>query len=251
MKPKKDVLAEWVVQMCEFLSRSRHALRVANVTVDKLQKETISDKAAIINLQKDIVNKNTAHLKDMQSTVQTEMKSYAEVLEKSHSNSVICQDKLKNVVKSVAEEENRCRNVMVFGMTEVENQDLVANVTDMLDCIGEKPRILDCMRVGVPKQGKHRPVKITLSSSDVVQQILRKSRNLNSRECFKSVYVSPDRSPEDRAAHKQLVIEMKEKIKTEPNKYHFIRNKTIISRVKENDKNVADKACEFFGTLFN
>ena len=65
------------------------------------------------------------------------------------------------------------------------------------------------------------------------------------------MYVSPDRSPEDRAAHKQLVTEMKEKIKAEPNKYHFIRNKSIISRVKENDKNVADKACEYFGTLFN
>ena len=49
---------------------------------------------------------------------------------------------------------------------------------------------------------------------------------------FKTVFVSPDRSRDERAAHQQLVLRLKEKVKTDPENYHFIRNGTLMSKPK-------------------
>ena len=67
---------------------------------------------------------------------------------------------------------------MIFGLPEEENEKLSEKVTDVLVTIGEKPR-LDACRLGSKSVGgKVRAVKVTLSSSAIVNQILLKARKL-------------------------------------------------------------------------
>ena len=86
-------------------------------------------------------------------------------------------------------------------------------------------------RLGKKSESTIRP--LTLSSSTVVQQILRKSGNLGKTEKFKNVYLSPDRTPEERAKHKVLVLELKRRAEAEDKKF-FIRKGNICSFERQN-----------------
>ena len=72
-------------------------------------------------------------------------------------------------------------------------------------------------------------MKVTLSSSTFVQLILSKSRMLRTSEKYKSVFLSPDRTAEERLKQKELVTELKEKIAEDSQKRHFIRGGKIIT----------------------
>ena len=74
-----------------------------------------------------------------------------------------------------------------------------------------------------------RPVKFTLSSTDHVSQVLRNAKRLRIKEGFKSVYLSPDRTFNERKAHKELLEQLAEKRISEPTKSHYIKNNKVFS----------------------
>ena len=113
---------------------------------------------------------------------------------------------------------------------------LEKEVCDVLVHLGEKPRIVDCCRMGKdsPDGGPAvKPVKFTLAGTDHVRQILSKTRRLREVEGYTAVYICPDRSVERRAAFKKLVEVVKQKRIDEPNKVHIIKNNKIVSSVKD------------------
>ena len=77
-----------------------------------------------------------------------------------------------------------------------------------------------------------RPVKVTLTSSTIVQQILTRERHLRSSELFSKVFISPDRSPEERTEQQKLVLELTKRSNDEPDKIHFIKGGKVCSVVK-------------------
>ena len=120
----------------------------------------------------------------------------------------------------------------MFGLVEEDNELLNNKVSDVLLSIGEKPSIEAC-RVGKRSSSNTaRPVKVTFSSSLTVGQILSRARNLRSCEKHKNVFLSPDRSYEQRTEHRLLVAELKEKSADEPERKHFIRNGKVCSVAK-------------------
>ena len=88
---------------------------------------------------------------------------------------------------------------------------------------GEKPKFT-ARRVGEVKPGAgKRPIKVTLRSPAIVKKILAKSPKMRDSAKFSDVYVSPDRTPDQRAKQRLLVEELKRRKKDEPLKRHFIR----------------------------
>ena len=65
-----------------------------------------------------------------------------------------------------------------------------------------------------------------------MQQILTRARLLKEQERLKDVYVSPDRSPEERSARRLLVEERKKKAAEEPERNHFIKGGKVCSVAK-------------------
>jgi hypothetical protein len=63
--------------------------------------------------------------------------------------------------------------------------------------------------------------------------VLSKARNLREVEGYDSVYISPDRPAEQRAAFRKLVLEVKQKRHMEPERVHIIRNNKIVSSEKD------------------
>ena len=167
--------------------------------------------------------------------MQKEIKSYSEaVTNQSVEAGTQIQDSLKKAVKSAIEEDDQSKNLVVFGLDESDKEQIDSKVAELLSELGEKPRV-SASRIGTKRTGnsRRRPVKVTLASSTVVRQILAKSKQLKLSDNYQSVFICPDRSPEERAARRALVLELKSAAANQPDFKHFIKNGQVHSERKE------------------
>ena len=144
----------------------------------------------------------------VQTMVESGSQSYSAAVQQNSASGTVCNSNiLKKVMKSVAAEEDRSKNLIVFGLKEEEEEQLPALVTAVLEEIGVTPHF-EATRVGwkMPGSTTIRPVKITVPSSTAVHQILMKTGRLKLVETHKDVWICPDRSSEERAAKPNLYV---------------------------------------------
>ena len=210
--------------------------------VSCLKSAAIQSQNSIIGLQNELLDRKDEELQSVKSTVtdavkttvQTEMKSYSKAVSgnsapttRTHVPDV---KTLKSAVKEVVQTEDRSRNLIVFGLKEEAHEDTGKKITEILDYLGEKPR-QDSVRIGVQKSesGGQRPVKVSLASSAHVIQILRAAKRLKNSDKFSSVYICPDRTPEERRMRQEAVTDLKKRLEDEPDKRHFIRGLKVVT----------------------
>jgi len=70
-------------------------------------------------------------------------------------------------------------------------------------------------------------VKVTLSTSVAVSQILAKARKLRTSPKRSSVYISQDRSPAEREQHRLLVAELKKMRDADKSKRYYIKGDVV------------------------
>ena len=132
--------------------------------------------------------------------------------------------------------------MIIYGLEETSGEVLDDRVEQVLAEIDEKPLIRNCVRVEIKRpDSKHpRPVKLSLSNSDHVVQVLRNANKLHAKRGYGSIYIRPDRTEEERKAYKKLLELLKQKRKSEPNRTHCIRNNRVVSS-ETNSESVDDK----------
>ena len=87
-----------------------------------------------------------------------------------------------------------------------------------------------------------RPVKFTLKYTLHVQQLLNNARQLRTNDGFSSIYISPDRSLDERRAYKKLIIEeLKLRRSKEPDKVHVTMNNKIVSFSRQSEPGESGK----------
>jgi hypothetical protein len=235
-------------------TESYHLVRFQHEKMKQLKAELSSTKSAlienqkwVISLQEKVMDCKEKQLEAIQTAVKTTVEDSVKEQFQSYSDAVqenvmVCQPQtetvapevLKQMVQAVVQQEDRSRNLMVFGLSEKENEDITEQVQQVFQEIGIKPAIMEVSRVGKSsKEKKKRPVKVILSSSSVAFQILSQARRLRESEDFSSVFVRPDRSEEERSQNRLLVQELIKKRRDEPGKRHFIRGGTLHSVEKE------------------
>ena len=135
----------------------------------------------------------------VQKTVETEMKSWADIVKKNTSQSQqLASKSVKEAVRCVNEEEKRAQNLMIYGCEEKEDEgptDVVNFVDEVYKNAGNfasPSNMVDCYRVGKKETGKRRPIKAEFSNSGDVQFILTHAHKLRNSE-MRSVYLGPDR----------------------------------------------------------
>ena len=97
----------------------------------------------------------------------TEVKSYSSALTKKLPPDVTSPEALKKIVKAVAEEEDRCTHIMLFGLEE-KNETLSNLVGEVFVSVGEKPSFV-ASRAGKNLANIARPLKVTLTGMAMVQ----------------------------------------------------------------------------------
>ena len=217
------------------LGRSKEILCSAAVCVEGLKQEQIQNQKTLLKLQDDLLRSKTDQVEAVQKTVETEMRSFSDVVKHGCEGKAASTQVIKAAVKSAVLEDGQKRSVMVFGLGEGPDESVRRKVEDMLSvsCGTDKPSVSDCYRVGEVKEGAERPIKVLLNSSETAARVLRNARVLRGSTRFKKVYVSPDRSREEREQRRTLVAQIKEKISSEPGQYHYIKNGTVCSREKQ------------------
>ena len=93
-------------------------------------------------------------------------------------------------------EEDRSRNVIIFGLNETDEEHLTERVDELFQQIELKPRYV-AVRLGRKLAEKTRPVRISLANSSILHQLLSKSKELRLSQQQKTVFIAPDRSSED------------------------------------------------------
>ena len=158
------------------------------------------------------------------------MQSYSEIAKKNCPKTLASKT-IEAAVKRVCDRDDRSRNVIVYGIEETNGEVLQDRVEKILEEIDEKPVVIDCVRVGMKRsEATHpRPVKFSLSNADHVAQVLRNARGLHTKEGYKSIYICPDRTVQERKSYKTLLEKLKEKRQSEPSRVHYIRNNRIVS----------------------
>ena len=102
---------------------------------------------------------------------------------------------------------------------------------ELFASVGEKPSFM-ASRVGKKSGSKRRPVKVTLTCNGSVNQILAKAKRLRTVKKFKYVFLSPDRSLDERTQHRNLIPDLKQRISELPDKRHYIRDGHIVTTEK-------------------
>ena len=144
---------------------------------------------------------------------------------------------VEKAVESAASKSSRSCNFIVYGAEEEDTSlTCVLNTANEL-CnvikVWPRPQLLAASRIGTFVNGKVRPIKVTVASSEIVNQVLSSASKLKSSEDLHSIYLAPDSSSKDeQLAHRKLVKELKKKIANEPDKYHFIRDGKTLSADK-------------------
>ena len=201
----------------------------ARKTVEQLQEEKICDQRTVIELQEKLISKKDEELGVVSQTVEKELKSYSSVLKQS-CTTALSPKNIATAVQKITKEEDRAKEVLVFGVVEESNECVTSKVTTILEQLGEKPRIRGCRRIGQPVTGvdTKRPIIFSVNSTDVVYQILRKAKRLREIEGFKTVYISPNRTPEERISRQKLVNDLKQRRSSDPSGRYFIRKGEIV-----------------------
>ncbi len=224
----KAQLSEWLFSTIYLLDRCCNPLlSYADRDVGVLKDEKIGEQKKIIDLQEQLIAKQEENLQSVKKTVETELRSYSSVVEKSCTEALKPQ-KLAAVVKTVTDKEDRSGNIVVFGLPEEENEVVEDKVIQILEQLQEKPRIMSCSRLGKQKPSAVRPVRFSVHNSATVFQILQKAKMLKDIDSYKSIYLCPDRTIGERETRRKLVEQLKQRRQNNQQKRYYIRKGEII-----------------------
>jgi hypothetical protein len=92
----------------------------------------------------------------VQTAVKSEFTRWNKVVALRSQPPTVTQDKLKEAIRSVVVEEDRSRNFVIFNKKERVAEDVAQIVSSVLEDLTEKPRTIECRRIGKPQHGKSR-----------------------------------------------------------------------------------------------
>ena len=241
-KVTKAQLSTWLEEALKLFTKQAEMIRDLQSVVDISKNELILSQRDLIKMKDELLDCKNEQLKSFQAeikstvhdSVESEIRSFSSVLQSipSPASAPVDTANIKDAVRHAIVEEDRTRNVFIYGLEEDNEEQIFDTVSSLFEELGEKPRV-DACRIG--KSGNvavPRPVKVVLSSSTVARQILVKAKGLRRVERFKKVYICPDRSAEERQARKALVVDLKQRIVNEPNRRHYIKGDQIVSEGK-------------------
>jgi len=228
MKMNKDTLADFVSNLSTLMTDNIHLCKAAAGAIDQLKTEQLAS-------QKTIIEQQEHQLNSVKKTVQTEMKTWSDIVKKNCETGAPSLHSVTKAVKSVVQADARSKNFLIFGASEEHGNgmDVAEKALDEILNDSRKPEIVSANRIGNQKLNKDKalPVKVTLASLEDVRMVLARASNLKKTTStyYHTWYITPDRNVEERKAHQKLVIRLKEMITTEPKKYHYIRDGKILS----------------------
>lgn len=239
----KETVMKLVSTLSCALTRTNELLRLAAADVDTLKTEQLRCQNELLASKNEVLTCKKEELSEVTSTVKTEIKSWAEVVTKNCASNVsITPKKIKEAVKSAVIEEDRLYNVMMYGVEELDEDDSndedkrqIAEIMGEIGVVYSGDVLIG--RVGDVKEGSTRPIRVRMERKESVLGVLARARQLKNSETYSAVFLGPDRTLDERKAHKKLVEELKKKRSESPDRVFFIRENSICSKPRQSIDN--------------
>ena len=216
-------------RLCNEVEESERKQMEIQEEVIAAQKALVESQESLIKLQCQLLEKREKEITAVQSTAEKEIKSFSSVLQKG-CDTALAPKRVRQAI--VVATEDRMSNVIVHGLTDdpTENTlDLEHDVNLVFTYLGAGlTGICSMKRLGKYKEGSDRPVKLRLCGREFRDQVLSSKKGLKNSERHKNVYISPDRSPEEREERRHLVVTLKERKEAEPGKTFGIRGGKVV-----------------------
>ena len=222
----KDYLVGWLESSLEFMDSQRDVIKELRSEVSQLQKKTIDAQDKLLIAQDQLLEKQSDQLesvkKSVQASVEEGMKTYSSVVGpgSSPAHQAPSQKMLQKAVNAAFAAEDRSHNIMMFGLQEEADVKLEVAVGDVLQELGERPQV-EVVRLGSATASKPRPVKVTFRSTAIPDLVLRKCLALKESGKYSRVFITPDRSAEERNERRGLLVKLKEKRASGGKDRHF------------------------------
>ena len=233
-KLNKGPMSKMVIDLAKLIKKNVRVCKAAAAKIDELKTEKLADQKSLIDCQQ-------KQLESVKTAVKTEMKSWSDIV-KTNVSQAPSDEVIKKVVRKTVEQNDRDQSFIIHGAVEDGEKTPEEIVEDVFldlkkqDVEGYSPCVLAVGRIGTKKPGvsNSRPIKVTLNNPDDVRSVLKRSSLLKKspEEYFRKLYLAPDRTLEERKERQKLVSELKNLIESEPGKYHFIKNKQVMSTDK-------------------
>ena len=229
-RPNAGKCVEFIAQSWTHVKKQNELIRSLKRNLALMSETAVNAQKEVMTLQNNVIEvqeQNTERTETLvgdqvRDTLKTEIQSYSDVLANKAAEAALkqvpCQEAaaptfeiMKRVVKSAAEEEERAKRLVFFGLEEGDKEGDEVDPNDAVEALGLEAYFDSFKILGVRKQGYNRPVLVTLRSIRHADEVLGKSHLLRHTEKFKSVFVSPDRTVEQRKRHRELVGQLAER----------------------------------------
>jgi len=199
-------------------------------------KDELPDKQNQLESQLSIVESKLLELKE---ELCLQISKCREMFSSSSTSSAKPPLLIANTVVTALNEEREKRqlSLIVHNLTEsnategeARKRDDIKEVTDILKYLGAKTNVTKALRLG-KKSDKPRLLKTSVDSVESKAFILRNCTNLRKTEPsnrFNKIYITPDLTPAEKEANRQLRMQLKEMNK-DGNRYK-IKNGRIVQR---------------------
>ena len=202
-----------------------------SVELVELQRDVIRLQKEVIQLKEEL---HSAEKCAFSTTMKKELKSYSTVLTQNCAAAVAprrLQTALKRATSSVAPEDDRSKNLMIFGLPEAENEEDSATkdaAVKLFSHLDVTPTVTSSARVGTKTSGRPRPVKVSLESRENLLILLKKARQLRKSDSYRTVYLSPDLTKEEREESTRLYQTVKQLRLDNPGRKYWVRAGSIM-----------------------
>ena len=229
-------MAGWIIKLTSQLQKSVQIMNEAIREVDISRQERSQSLKKVNELQQRLLDRDKrdeSHVNIIRNAVKEKMEStmeqYSDVLKAGRPENNITLTSIRNVVKQVIDTNNidRSKSVIIFGKQELKEENSVKVAEQILESINQKPKIMTATRFGNTQPGKIRPIRVTFNRSETVHEVIKSSKLLKTTQEFRDVYISFDKSAEERKRHNELVKSLREKITEEPNKHWYIKSNQV------------------------
>ena len=130
----KETIGKLLFIGIKLVCNQHNILKTLHGEAHTLKNDLISCQSSVIKLQEELISAKNVQIADIKSSVSESVKSavvmsYSEVVQATQTRSpsngpIICKDTLQGVVKHVVEEEDRNRNLMIFGLAEEDDENV-------------------------------------------------------------------------------------------------------------------------------
>ena len=148
----KVTLAQWTGEARDIMTRQGRLISEFEEILNLMKTEALADKAAVIRLQSELLKNKESEIESMKTAVQETVNSSVQAGIQSYSSAVssnipdtapvFTPDTLKKAVRTAMVEEDRSRNLLIFGLAEQQTENVEESVSELFIELGDNRNVL-------------------------------------------------------------------------------------------------------------